>query len=75
MIKTIEKALERFLEGFSLTPDEQREFEEAERKNAENDEAIKRGYSVSSRKTAHPEIPDFLARVRRGIHLALEGCR
>ncbi|MBI5422259.1 hypothetical protein HZA44_03960 [Candidatus Peregrinibacteria bacterium] len=67
MMDPIEKALERFCEGFSLTDEERTALEEAERKNAENDEAILHGYSASSREYQYPQIPGIVARFRRGI--------
>lgn len=65
------KAMERFTEGFSLTELELKAVEEAERKNAENDEAIAGGYSVASRKNSVPEIPGLIDRIHRGISKVL----
>lgn len=75
MVDPLEKALERFCEGFSLTDEERASLEEAERKNAENDEAILHGYSASSRRYLTPKIPGMVVRFRRGIARLLEGTR
>ena len=71
MAHSIEKAWGRFKAGFSLTEDERRESDNAERVNRENDEAIERGYSVCSRIYLTPEMPDFFERIRRGFKEAL----
>ena len=63
--------MERFTEGFSLTESELKALEEAERKNAENDEAIVGGYSVASRKHSAPDVPGLIDRVHRGISKVL----
>jgi hypothetical protein len=67
MVNEIEKACERFCEGFLLSEGEQRELEKAILINRENDEAVLGGYSVSSRIYRTPKIPGILERVRRGL--------
>ena len=63
----MQKTIDRFSEGFALTDEERKALQEAERKNAEDEEAIAGGYSVASRKRSAPEIPGLIDRIHRGI--------
>ncbi len=67
MANSISRAWERFREGFALTSSEIIESNQAARHNLQNDEAIKEGYSASSRVYQYPEIPDLIDRLRRGF--------
>jgi hypothetical protein len=72
MPESIRHLWDQFKGGFSLTPSEIIEANQAERINRENDEAIQGGYSISSRHYRTPEIPDLVDRLRRGFQAVFD---
>jgi len=72
MSPSFNEALSRFKEGFAYTSEEQQEFDDCERENRDNVEAIMGGYSAANRRFRKPEVPDFMDRVRRGIRQAID---
>lgn len=72
MVENMKKAWGRFLEGYSLTPQEQLELDDCTRKNRDNVEAIMGGYSAANRKFQNPDIPSLIDRVLRGVDKVFE---